>query len=282
MNPVPIAETPAVNLLIAVGLGIADTDRLYATTLSKKAFLTPCLNPTPLSFGAPCTSAPGTPPPKLPPNPSGLILPLVTEAIAVATVVNEEMIPVAQETNLVPIYPIMRYLPIPPSRVAIPDATLTASVRKSRIFLRPPSTEPPIATRVCFIALVTTFTKFSTALKKAFALEDDRADMIPLPNSVRRGLRCSIIPTIASLRLSTALLNAPWSNVLIPVIMSPRAFRAVLSTMAKLLIRLVLVATVSTKVITDLASVLIPSNTPFTSWGLIDLTMLLRVLESSS
>ena len=48
--------------------------------------------------------------------------------------------PVAQDTNLVPIYPIIMYLPIPPSRVAIADATSIAVESKSNNFLIPPST----------------------------------------------------------------------------------------------------------------------------------------------
>ena len=175
------------------------------------------------------------------------------------------MILVAQDTNLVPIYPARIYLPIPPSKVAIPDAISIAVDRKSKIFLSPPSTEPPIATRVCLIALVTALMNPSTALKNLSPLEDDNVEIIPFPSSARRGLRWFIIPTRAFLRLSTALLNAPWLNPLTSLTTYARASMAVLITVAKLLIKLVFVATSSTKEITCTANSLIAPNTPFTS-----------------
>ena len=90
------------------------------------------------------------------------------------------------------------------------------------------------------------------------------------------------MPTRAFLRLSTALLNATWLNPLTSPTMSPRASRAVLSTVATLLIKLVSVATVLTKFITWVTKYLIEPSTSLTSLGFIDFTISLRALERLS
>ena len=73
---------------------------------------------------------------------------------------------VAHVRNLVTNAPAMRYLPIPPNTLAIEEAVFTIRVKKLRIDLSPPSTEPPIEIRIDLIISTTDLTNPCKALKK--------------------------------------------------------------------------------------------------------------------